>query len=413
MGVRPESSPLARTVEAPGPRGKPLSERVHRIVTCGRRGVAWFMPRPAPLEERDRLRAELVLSFDLGFASIGLLVLIAIHFVFPIPEESRALALQTVPMLVAGLAVSALCLRFTGRVRLAAQITIATAFGVMVASTALHGGTTSPVLSIWPMVPIVAGLLAGRRASLGWAGAVVAFMTGLFWAETSGVFTPTPIADATYMPSLLVNMAVACGSAAAAVALYETINANLRRSLAAERAQYAWEAGHDPLTNLPNRRLFAELQEKALRRADRTKQKVGLFVIDLDEFKPINDRCGHAAGDRLLEIVASRLSAFTRATDSLARLGGDEFAVLVELLDSVESARVLAGRLHGVLSADAELARGQSIPVRASIGIALYPDHAATAAELDEAADTAMYAAKSAGGNRFCLPEANPDSDPL
>ena len=372
------------------------------------------MPRPAPATEHDRLRAELVLSFDLSFIAIGLIVLIVIHYLFPLPPESRSLALLTVPMLIFGLAGSALCLRSTGRVGLAAQAAITTAFVVMVASTVFHGGIESPVLCLWILVPIVAGLLAGRRAAAVWAGTVAAFMFVLYRATHTGLFDPVPINATTYAPSLLINMSIACGSTAAAVGLYETINANLRRTLAMERARFRYQAGHDALTDLPNRRLFLQVQETALRRADRMKQKVGLFIIDLDGFKPVNDRYGHAVGDEILKVVAARLGEFTRATDSVARLGGDEFAVLVELLSSADDALLLAGRLHEQLTAEARLDTGQRLPVATSIGIALYPDHGTVIDELHEAADAAMYRAKSAGGNQFAIhdPARGPAEDP-
>ena len=364
-----------------------------------RRLSEWALGRPAPDDEQERFRSDLVVAFGLGFIALGALIVLA-TLVAPLPEESRALARRTTPSLMLGLVSSVLCLRFTGSIRLSAHITHASIFAVVGASTAIHGGIRSPVMCVCVMLPIVAGLLAGRRSALFWSGAIVVFLVALERAEHTGWLTVAPLPEATYFPSLLANMTIACVAAAAAVVFYETINRNLRRSLEAERRKLRHAAGHDPLTDLPNRRLFEELEDIALRRADRTKQKVAFVIIDLDDFKPVNDDFGHAWGDEVLKAVAVRLREFTRATDSLARLGGDEFAMLAELLDSTSDAELVAERLHAALATDVEVEPGRSLPVRASIGIALYPDHGDSAATLHEAADLAMYEAKRAGGNQ-------------
>ena len=340
---------------------------------------SWFrgltvrvLGRPAPLDERERLRADMVLAFGLGFVVFGGLIVLA-TYVAPLPSESRSLARVTTPTFMAGMALSVLCLRCTGSVPFAAQIANASIFAVVGLSVALHGGLQSPVLCVWALLPIVAGLLAGRRSAVFWSAAIVVFLLGLDQAERAGWYEPRLLDPAVYLPSLIANMTIACAAAAAAVVLYETINANLRRSLEAERSKLRHAAGHDPLTDLPNRRLFEELQDQALRRADRTRQKVALVVLDLDGFKPVNDAFGHASGDRVLRAVADCLRGFTRMTDSIARLGGDEFAVLVELLENNEGAEVFAGRLQEALSLRVPVDRGAPVLVTASIGVAALP----------------------------------------
>lgn len=373
-----------------------------RPETGGLRALsAWILGRPPPDDELERLRVDFVLAFALTFAAISLGILVVIHFVFPIPAESQALARQTTPIFLCGLGGSVWWLRRTGSVDLAAQITNASVFVVVGLSTAFHGGLESPVLCLWAMVPIAAGLLAGRRAAAFWSGMVMLFLLGLHQVGQLGWFVPTPVAPATYLPSLVTNMGIACAAAAAAVALYEGINADLRQRLDAERRKLRHEAGHDPLTALPNRRLFEHLQDQALRRADRTKQKVALFAIDLDGFKSINDALGHAGGDAILREVAARLRRFTRVTDTIARLGGDEFVILVELLDSAADAQILAERLQPELALRRETVPGETADVTASIGIGLYPDDGATPEALHAAADAAMYDAKAGGGDGY------------
>lgn len=397
MDPRPHPRSGPRDADGPGERPpspdpswfRRLSERV--------------LGRPAPEDEHERIRSDLVLAFGLGFIVFGVLILLALHFLIPLPEASRRLARITTPSLMLGLAASVLCLRVTGSTRISAQVTNLSVFLVIAISTAVHGGIHSPVLCVFPMLPMVSGILAGRRSAAFWSAITVAFLLGLDHAGRTGWFVAAPLDHAAYFPSLMANMAIACAAAAAAVILYETTNAHLRRSLEEERRKLRHEAGHDPLTDLPNRRLFEHLQDHALRRAVRTKQKVALVVVDLDDFKPINDDYGHASGDQVLRAVADRLRGFTRVTDSIARWGGDEFAILVELLASEHDARIFAERLHEELSLELEIEAGASVGVSASIGVALYPDHGETAAALLEAADEAMYTAKAAGGDRFHL----------
>ena len=361
----------------------------------------WILARPAAADANARLHSDGVLAFDLGFIVFGALTLVAIHPVLPVPLESQMLARQTTTLLMLGLAASVACLRLTGSVALAAQVTLASVFGVVGASVALHGGTQSPVLGLVVMIPVVAGLLAGRSSAVFWSAAILVSLVALHRAEALGWIDIARLDRVTYVASLMANMTIACSAAIAAVMLHESLNAGLRKSLEVERRKLRHAAGHDPLTDLPNRRLFDELQDHALRRAERAKLKAALVVVDLDDFKPINDGFGHGSGDRVLKEIACRLRACTRATDAIARMGGDEFAILVERLDSEQGARILAGRLLDALSVDLELDSGTPVRVSASVGVALYPDDGETAEALHEAADSAMYAAKAAGGG--CL----------
>lgn len=158
-------------------------------------------------------------------------------------------------------------------------------------------------------------------------------------------------------------------------------------------------AYHDALTGLPNRRLFIELAQQQLAMARRLRGRVALLALDLDNFKAVNDTHGHAAGDQLLREVAARLQSCVRSADVLARFGGDEFMVLMGQADT-EAALDLARRLIEALSAPYP---GVRPAVSTSVGIALYPDSAATLETLMEVADGALYAAKRAGRGRHRL----------
>ncbi len=160
-------------------------------------------------------------------------------------------------------------------------------------------------------------------------------------------------------------------------------------------------AHHDPLTDLPNRWLFKDRLDQALRLAHRHHGMVAMHCVDIDFFKSVNDHYGHFTGDQLLVAVADRMQACLRESDTLARLGGDEFAIVQTGLAAGGAAQ-LAERLLAALR-EPLVAEGHELQTTVSIGIGLYPEHAATAETLHRAADTALYCAKAAGRDRYHL----------
>jgi diguanylate cyclase (GGDEF)-like protein len=153
-------------------------------------------------------------------------------------------------------------------------------------------------------------------------------------------------------------------------------------------------AQHDSLTLLPNRSHFRERLDDALGLSDHPlRQPLAVLYLDLDGFKPINDRHGHDAGDELLRIVAARLSRAVRAGDMVSRLGGDEFACLLADLPGRQQLCQLACKLFDAVSAPVKVGKLQ-LTVRPSIGIAICPTDGATTDALLKSADAAMYAAK-------------------
>ncbi len=166
-------------------------------------------------------------------------------------------------------------------------------------------------------------------------------------------------------------------------------------------------ADHDSLTGALNRRRFQAELWRHLAEAKRYGMHGSVLFLDLDDFKRVNDRLGHETGDKLLTEVAAVLRGRLRDTDVLARLGGDEFAIVLPHTGG-DQAQALAGQLVDAIGSHRFLA-GQSLPVSASIGIALFPDHGVTVDEVLARADSAMYRAKGAGRNGFCLHA--PDAD--
>ena len=159
-------------------------------------------------------------------------------------------------------------------------------------------------------------------------------------------------------------------------------------------------AHYDALTRLPNRALLADRMQQALARAERTGELLAVAYLDLDDFKPINDRLGHDVGDLLLVEVAQRLRSVTRGGDTVARLGGDEFVLLLTEPRTREACDKVAARVLAALSAPLTVA-GHDLRISASMGLTLYPEDDADADTLIRHADQAMYDAKLGGRNRF------------
>ncbi len=161
-------------------------------------------------------------------------------------------------------------------------------------------------------------------------------------------------------------------------------------------------AQHDALTGLPNRALFSDRLQQALASAQRDARRLAVMFIDLDKFKPINDSFGHGVGDLLLRDVAQRVCACLRASDTVARIGGDEFVVLLRAAEEDAGALAVGEKIRLALGQPFELA-GHRLPISASIGIALFPEHGADEIELLKNADAAMYDAKKRGHDRVQL----------
>jgi diguanylate cyclase (GGDEF)-like protein len=169
-----------------------------------------------------------------------------------------------------------------------------------------------------------------------------------------------------------------------------------------ESDEQIWRhANIDPLTELPNRRMFRDQLDTEIRKAHRSARELALLFLDMDGFKEVNDLFGHEAGDQLLAMAASRLKACVRESDIVARLGGDEFTVVLGGLDYKGHLEFLCEKLLTVLAQPFKIGANFA-HVTASIGIAMYPGDGLEGNELSRKADHAMYAAKAAGKNQFC-----------
>jgi len=171
-----------------------------------------------------------------------------------------------------------------------------------------------------------------------------------------------------------------------------------------------WRASYDALTGLPNRTLLSDRLQRDILQAARAQGRIGVLFLDLDDFKPVNDRHGHLAGDKVLIQVARRLQNCVRESDTVARLGGDEFVIVLPEVASARDTGLVAAKILTTLALPITGGDGDDegdIVIGASIGIALFPGDGRTPEQLLSAADRAMYMAKKQGG-RFVFLHPEP-----
>ncbi|HXO61607.1 MAG TPA: EAL domain-containing protein [Candidatus Acidoferrales bacterium] len=185
------------------------------------------------------------------------------------------------------------------------------------------------------------------------------------------------------------------GLATGAVIVFHDVS--VARALGAEMSHLAQ---HDILTNLPNRTLLQDRLTQAIATASRNDSRIAVLFLDLDGFKHINDSLGHGTGDRLLQLVAKRLLATVRTSDTVSRMGGDEFVILLSEVSHAGDAGVKAGKILSALSAPFEMEQN-TLRVTASVGVSTYPEDGHSAELLIRNADLAMYQAKEKGRSNY------------
>ena len=223
------------------------------------------------------------------------------------------------------------------------------------------------------------------------------------WAETNEIFG-TVIRDIVF--SVLVTLAL---SLLAGLLVWRSLRPVLRRmaqqaseltrsnrELQQAQSQIRRQADHDQLTGLANRAALLNALGHTIDRAKENNSRFALMFIDLDHFKPVNDKYGHQAGDELLRVIGKRLSGCVREEDVVGRHGGDEFLVITAPLANTDDAGVIAEKITAVAAQPFRI-EDDAVQVGASVGVAIYPDNGTTVTELLQASDAAMYQAKASG----------------
>jgi len=233
-----------------------------------------------------------------------------------------------------------------------------------------------------------------------WAVGVLIIIGSAFRFGRLGALTSTAILTVAYLVIVgwrqqTYGYNIELQRVAFAVSLYlltALIMSGAIRELLELRKQREYQLFHDLLTGLPNRALLIERLQQQLLRQPRTGESVAVLVMDLTDFKAVNDSLGHAVGDDLLKQIGPRLTASLRSADTIARLGGDEFAILLPGTDETGAARV-AQKMLAALEQAFPL-EGEALDIGASVGVAVAPAHGTQAEQLLSRADVAMYAAK-------------------
>lgn len=212
------------------------------------------------------------------------------------------------------------------------------------------------------------------------------------------LYDPNAKKDLMWLYSALVLAVVFCLFVVAGIYYVWRLNKRLKTTL----LQTEHLANHDSLTGLPNRALFNDRLQRAILKARREKTMFALLYVDIDRFKEINDRFGHAAGDEVLKAACNRMMACIRDSDSLGRLGGDEFVLLLEDLRTPEDAVEIAKKFRQAIGLGVSV-DGEMVPTTVSIGIAIYPTDSDNEEGLYRRADAAMYRSKQGDRNSIYL----------
>jgi len=275
---------------------------------------------------------------------------------------------------------------------------------------ALYQAREARALHVWLVVTMVA-LLADVAASL---AADARYTVGWYFGRVESMFAASVLLVVLVkeINRLYARLAVTLNELVFANRELSTLVAekeDLVENLRVSEEQIRRLAYYDPVTELPNRWLVMERLRHALVQGERYRRTTALLYLDLDNFKQINDTLGHEVGDCLLRAFAHHLTHCIRAGDTVSRLGGDEFVVLLPEISQQQDAVAIAEKIIAVLQEPMEVG-GQGLFTTASIGIAVNrAEDDFDANELLRRADTAMYAAKRAGRNRYCLsPESAP-----
>ena len=254
----------------------------------------------------------------------------------------------------------------------------------------LSGNATSDMYLTYFLIIVIASTCRTLAQMLGLSIVVCGMYTAMVYMMSAGAEDVPWESHFLRIPFLLI------------MATFYGLTTERVRKITREKSDLLLErnalTNYDPLTGLPNRRLFTDLLDKALERALRNDQLVGVLVLDLDDFKRINDTLGHTMGDLLLTAVSARLTSCFRKSDTVARFSGDEFGVILENISSPDYAARLAQKLQAAMAPSLSLG-GHEIVVTASLGVSVFPLDASDPDTLIKNANTAMNHVKAQGKN--------------
>jgi diguanylate cyclase (GGDEF)-like protein len=340
-------------------------------------------------EHRDRLFLQILLGLLLNILAL----LVVFYFFLPLSEAGREAGERLLwGVLGVTIGITGVFLKFSQRIFCVNMLLLGLG-GILLSGSFFLGGLMSPTMIFLIAVPVLAVTLIGANWGYFWTAATICGWLFVLFLDASGVefirITRSSNVGLVQILSLL-GTALVIG---AVMRSYINANARLRRVMQEKTDRLDYLASHDSLTGIPNRRAFFEHAQDCLKRSGRSGNPFALVVIDLNNFKAINDQMGHQAGDAVLCQFASKLQQGFRETDFVGRLGGDEFGVLLEPVENAASVDQVIERFKASDMGQVDL-DGKSLSYDCAVGVALYPERGSEILELYEAADKAMYGSK-------------------
>lgn len=339
-------------------------------------------------------KARILASIVWVYIALILSTCVYLFFFVPLPLSNLVFSLLLLLAMIGGYFYVLLGLKHGREYGRCIDLVVFFSYAGVLAGIATSGGPvvapSTPIL----VVPVVLAFSLGTsRSGLKWSAIV--FLTHLAMFGIHQWLMPFPqFLDASNMQMYyIMHWMIVYFAIIALMLIFSSITLRLKKERDEERDRYAYLAAHDSLTGLANRSMFDIQLTRALANSDRNQNIVGLMIIDLDGFKPVNDTLGHDAGDLVLRTIAARLQGLLRKTDTIARLGGDEFAVVLENVMSPPGVEIVAGRIIAEINKPYD-GLPADVRIGASIGIATYPEHTRDEDTLRIYADRAMYVAK-------------------
>ncbi len=371
----------------------------------------WFLPASLREDEEQSGQAILLSGTLVSLFSVAVISFLVFVFMIPAQHDDQVLRLGFTGIAAGASLAMLFVLRATAKLQLTANLYIFCLLFVVSGPAALTGGLESPAIWVLAIIPLIASLIVNPPYSTFWAMMVLLVYLGFHSAQISGYVFPS-LGDATDIVRDTYTWIALWGIVVIVLRVHYGIARGLSRSLSRERSRFAYLAAHDVLTGLPNRMMFMERLLASALHIQREGKPFSIMYIDVDHFKPVNDRYGHAAGDMVLKEVARRLEGIYRRTDVVARIGGDEFAILLEDTTDPQFLREIAQKTLDSIAQPISIGDIQT-QVSVSIGVARYSEEETDPEVLFCHADQLMYEAKNTGSGYRMSPVSDLERTPV
>lgn len=352
-----------------------------------------LLPERLRSNPSDLLRGYILVGLICANILVSILVILDIIFYLEL-GANNIIAIALTAMCLLGYLITLLLLVRTGNYQLCSSFILAILTAVVFIGIQITGGyLESPVLQLVLQLPVTAFLLLGLRSGMKWLAVtfvlcVITYCSAVFDVGYVQLMDESSV-QGMYISLQFILLIIVGG----AMIVYETINGMLNTKLHEEKNKFEHKASHDELTGIANRFEFFRRLKMAIEEAQDRDHKVGVVYIDLDGFKPVNDIYGHQMGDEALKVIAGRLKAILRLSDTTARLGGDEFALILPGIHVPGDIQIIMPKILSAVKQPI-FVNDIEVVVYASCGVSIYPDHTADYSVLCRYADVAMYQAK-------------------